>query len=275
MPHVIEPAYPGALGHYVNLGDFYERAQLHTHAGELISLKQRYQAAYARAYQCLRAAQEVRRNGESACQTEAALAKTKKRAKGILSRELKRRKGVRGTLHRRFLGAITCHGRLELGDSLRAQYKRIYEIEDHGGLAGELLRDLQEGVLAAGYNAIACLSADDPNRLAHLVVPELSLAFLTATGTAKKEKRPYRRVRMESMLEREELKLTRPKLRFSKRIAWELTADAIRELEKAKALHDEMEAVYHPFVNFKGIDRLTKELLEEIKALPLPSQAAL
>ena len=100
------------------------------------------------------------------------------------------------------------------------------------------------------------------------MVPELSLAFVTTWSHESLEKRPYRRIRMETMADKESLKENRSKLRFANRIAGELMDDGIRELQKAKAIHDEMEETYRPFVDFAGADRITKALIEEISSLP-------
>lgn len=264
----MEPAYPGVLAHYINLGDLYDRKGLRPHAAEFVRLKKRYQDCYTRAYQCLRAAKEVRRNGEKECSSPTALAKVSKRAKGILSREIRRKKGQKASVKKHFLGAITCQGLLCLYESVRCQCKRIYEIQDHGGLAHELLRELKDGIVEAGYDVTAFLSPEDPTRLEHLMVPELSLAFVSTLPHEPLEKRPYRRVRMETMADKESLKENRSKLRFANRIAGELMEDGIRELQKAKAIHDEMEETYRPFVDFAGADRMTKALIEEILSLP-------
>lgn len=266
-PHVMEPTYPGVVSHYINLGDSYDRVALREKAASFIAIKKRYQDCYIRAYQCLRAAREVRRNGEKECITPDVLAKVSKRTKGILSREVKRKKGVRGALTQRFLGAITCEGQFCLYESVESQCKRIYELQDNGGLAHEMLRELQEGILAAGYDVTAFLSPEDPTRLDHLMVPALSLAFLSSTTQRTPNKRPYRRVRMETMADRELWKTNRAKLRFANRIAGELVEDGIRELAQAKLLHDDLEAVFHSFVDFGKVETMTQDLLQEIQAM--------
>ncbi len=266
--HVTDPTYPGALGHYVSLGDFYDRKGLRAFGDELVELNQRYRASYARAYQCLRAAKEVRQNGEEPFWTAGAAAKIKKRVQGILSREVKRKKGQRGRVARRFLGGLTCQGHICLYGTMEAQYKRIYELQDFSGLGGQMLAELLGGIQAAGYDVIAWLSPEDPTVLEHLSVPELSLAFVTTRGSHSLEKRPFRRIRLESMAEGELLKEGRTRLRFSNRMAAELQKDGIRELQQAKELHDALEAIYHPFVDFAGVNKLTRALAEEIGKLP-------
>lgn len=266
-PHVIEPSYPGALGHYINLGKFYDRRALSGSGEELVRLTKAYKGCYTRAYQCIRAAREIRRKGEQVFLTATAIAKAEKRADGILSRELRKKAAGRGKEVRRFLGGITCEGELTLIDTVYTQCKRVYELQESCGLAPVMLSHIRERALAVGYDLVVCPSGEDPEKLAHILIPELSLAFVTTVGGAALEKRPYRRVRMDSIADRELLKEHRSKLRFASRMADELMKDGIRELRGAKAFHDQMEALYHPHVDFKGVDKLTGELTREILSL--------
>lgn len=265
--HVMEPEYPGVLGHYINLGMFYDRKRLRPLAEKQIELKEKYQASYKRAYQCLRAAHEVRSNGEQVFLTPMMVEKVTKRADGILSREIKRKKGKRGKEVKRFLGGITCQGLLCFYKTLESQCKRIYELQENCGVAHLLLQRLKESALDAGYDVMSFPSPEDPARLEHMMIPELSLAFITTMPNRALEKRPYRRIRMESMIDKEIFRVNRAKLRFAHRVANELMEDGMEALRQAKSFHDEMEAIYHPYVNFAGVNRVTKALIEEIEQL--------
>ncbi|MBP1757883.1 MAG: ATPase [Firmicutes bacterium] len=263
-PHVIEPSYPGALGHYINLGKYYDRKALRSSGEELVRLTKAYKSCYTRAYQCLRAAREIRRKGEQVFLTNTAISKAEKRADGILSRELRKKVGGHGKEVRRFLSGITCEGILSLHETVYSQCKRVYELQESCGLASVMLNRIREGALVAGYDLVVCPLGEDPEKLAHILIPELSLAFVTTVGGETLGKRPYRRIRMDTIADRELLKEHRSKLRFSNRMADELVKDGIRELRGAKAFHDQMEALYHPHVDFKGVDKLTAELTREI-----------
>lgn len=266
-PHVMEPAYPGVLGHYINLGAFYDRKMLAAHSEKLVEITRRYKEHYAAAYRCFHTANELRRHEESSFLTSAAFSKVEKRTQGILSREAKRRKERVGSVTHRFLSGLTCKGKLNLLETVYAQAKRIYELQESCGLAPIMLRMLEAGLTDAGYDVISAPAPEDPTKLAHLLVPELSLAFVTTQPGARLEKRPYRRIRMDSMADKELLQTKRNKLRFAGRIADGLTEDGMLQLKAAKAAHDEMEALYAPHMDFRGVDKLTKSLLAEIKLI--------
>ena len=106
-PHVVEPQYPGLVESYVDLGACYDRAALQAVGTELKGCMKGYKACYARAYRCLTAAAQLEEDGRALLLTPALEAKMAKRAKGILSRELKREGEQAGRSVQRFLGAVT------------------------------------------------------------------------------------------------------------------------------------------------------------------------
>lgn len=138
-PHVLDPAYTGATGHYIDLGAGYDRKTLFLMREEIIAAVQAYQACYPQAYRCIRGAEESWRRGRRPLHTEETMAKVQKRAAGILARELKGREEGIGRRTRRFLSGVTCQGRILLEDTISALCQRGYEIRDECGLSGPLL----------------------------------------------------------------------------------------------------------------------------------------
>ena len=64
-PHVVEPAYPAAVGRYVNLGQFYNVDRLKERRREIVACTNGYQAEYRKAYACLHACGDVyKRQGD-------------------------------------------------------------------------------------------------------------------------------------------------------------------------------------------------------------------
>ena len=86
----MEPKYPGLVERYVNLGDCYDRAGLQPLRQELMGCMKGYKACYQRAYRCLTAAAQIGEDLRSLLLTPALEAKMAKRARGILSREVKK-----------------------------------------------------------------------------------------------------------------------------------------------------------------------------------------
>jgi hypothetical protein len=263
-PHGMDPAYTGATGHYVDLGAGYDRAALFPLRKEIIEAAQAYQRCYPLAYRCIAGAEESRRRGCHALATEETRAKAKKRAKSILAKELKSSGTEPGQESRRFLSGVTCQGRFLLRGTLDRLCDRGYEIRDEAGLGDLLLAELREGFLAAGQRVITCPRPEDPKTLGHLILPDLALAFVT--GPSGRE--DFKVLRTESLVEKDTWQEGKSFLRLSNRVAEELMEEAVGHLAQAKAHHDDLEALYHPHVDFSLGEEKAEELIREILALP-------
>ncbi len=254
-PHVVEPKYPGVVERYINLGECYDRAGLQAVRGEIMACMKGYKGCYARAYRCLSAAAQIGEDVRALLSTPAAEAKMAKRAKGILAREVKKSGAQPGKAVQRFLGGITWQGLLCNFDTADALCSRVYELADTYGLAGYMLTHLAAGAMAAGYDVIACPSPMYPDRMEHLLIPALSLAFVSTTPALPYGGRPYRRIRLDAMADPEVLRRNRARLRFSRKVSSALLEEAVESLAQAKAMHDDLEGYYNPHVDFDEVYR--------------------
>lgn len=265
-PHVVEPVYPGAVESYVNLGDCYDRAALGAIRQDIMGCMTGYKDCYKRAYRCLAAAHEITGDMQTILTTDTLEAKAAKRAKGILSRELHGKSTQSGHSTQRFLDAVSHLGTIRYYGTAEVLCKRIYILEDSYGLAHLLLTHLLAGMTAAGYDVIACPSPMAPDRLQHLIIPGLSLAFLSSTPDLPYDKRPYRRIRMDAMTDPDLLRRSKTRLRFSRKVSAALVSEAVDSLAQAKAMHDDLERLYNPHVDFEQVYRIAEELAHEILA---------
>lgn len=225
-----------------------------------------YKGCYQRAYRCLTAAAQIGEDMRSALITPAVEAKLAKRTKGILAREVKKSGKEPGKAAQRFLGAITWKGIVCNFDTVDALCRRVYELSDSYGLGHVMLTHLATGAMAAGYDVILCPSPMWPDRIEHLLIPALSLAFVTSTPALPYGKRPYRRLRLDAMADQEVMRHLRARLRFSKKVSAALVEEAVESLAQAKAMHDELESLYNPHVDFDQVYRTAGEIVEELKA---------
>lgn len=250
------------------MGDCYDKQALWSLRGEITDCMSGYKGCYQRAYRCLGAAAEIIEDQRSALLTEALSHKLAKRARGILSREVPRRKGEEpGRVKQRFLGAITHRGPMTLYDTALAQCGRVYALTDNCGLAHELLIHLLAGVTAGGYDVVACPDPMAPDRLAHVIFPGLSLAFVTSSQENPWPHHAHRRLRLDAMADADVYRLNRPRLRFTKRVAAALLDEGIAGLGQAKEAHDRLEKLYNPYVDFDGVAQAADRLADQVLAL--------
>ena len=264
-PHVVEAKYPAVVERYVDLGQSYDAAGLQDIREEIIGAMDGYPACYQRAYRCLGAAERLREDMRAALLTDAAGEKLARRARGILARELRPRSGgQKGRVKQRFLGAVTHKGVLCLYDTAFAQCSRVYELADRDGLAHELLIHLLAGAVEGGYDAVACPNPMAPSRLAHLLVPQRGLAFVSTAGETALPRPADRRIHLDGAAEGDVLRRDRPRLHFARKVSAALIGEAVASLSQAKAMHDRLEALYNPYVDFDLVEETARQIGDEI-----------
>ena len=264
-PHVVEAVCPGAVDTYVDLSRYYDHNALQEVKSDLIAVTKEYKGHYTQAYRCLGAAGELHRNLIEAVDSDGLRQRLDKRAAGIISRELKKVPSCGKCTERRFLSAVTHRGVVHLWDTVATQAGRAYELVDNYGLAHRLLTSIHAAACSMGHYAVACPDPMAPDRLAHLILPDLSLAFVTSTTDAPWPYHSHRRLRLDAMAEEEVLKAGKPRLRFTRKVAGALTEEGISCLKRAKEAHDRLEGLYNPHVDFDSVtaeaDRLAEQIL--------------
>ena len=114
------------------------------------------------------------------------------------------------------------------------------------------MEQLHQAAVRNGWDTIVCPAPEEPQRMEHLLVPGLGLAFVSTRSGMEYGKKPYLRMRVDALAEPE----GKGRLRFQQRMVTALRADAVEALEDAKKYHDKLEAVYNPYVDFEGVRAL-------------------
>lgn len=266
-PHVVEPKYPGAVERYVNLGDCYDTHALARRKDEVMELMAGYQGAYRRAYRCLKGAGQLMEDNLELLETPELKEKIKKRARGIIAREIPKH-GNGGAISERFLSAVTCRGQVCLFETADTLCKRIYELADSYGLAHLLLEELLGAAVERGHDAVLCPDPMAPERLQHLLLPGLGVGFVTGSPELPYPGKPYRRIRLDAMADQEALRRQKARIRFSRKVSRALLDEGMETLAVEKQLHDELEKVYNPHVDFDRVYAMGQEIIDELAAFP-------
>ena len=267
-PHVLEPKFPGVVEQYVNLGSCYDHEGLQTVREEIMSCMTGYPACYRRAYRCLDAAFELSEDVRATLLTPQLSQRLSRRARGILRRELKpKRDEEKGQVTRRFLSAVTHKGPMTLFDTAAALCPRLYVLQDEYALGHELLMELLAGAVEGGYDVISCPDPMAPERLQHLLIPEIGLGFVTSTPACPYAGPCARRIRLDAAPEGVLVREARPRLRFALKVSAALLDEAVTSLAQAKQMHDELEGLYNPYVDFGRVKETADAISAEILSL--------
>ncbi len=238
-PHAAEPAIFGVNSDYVNLGSFCRLPISPVDAEQITSLSLRYKALYRQAYSFLAAAAALEQTEQRPAPADSAAAELDALLDTLpaAGTQSPRRES------RRFLHALSCKGDLRLSEEIRKAYRRILRVDD-------LL--LQRAAQRCGGNVVLCLSPLRPDTLEAVLLPDDSLAFVGSgwqlpTADTLTAANPC----MPADTETAALKAR-------------VLALALETLRQAKALHDEMEAIYGHYMDFAALTAYTDQVIAQL-----------
>jgi len=264
---VIEPTAPYVVEQYVNLGDCYDVVALRQHREQIVGLIAKHKDHMRSATRALCAADSLEDEMFTVVTSIEVVEKILKRVRGIIQRELGRTRGLNGKVTSRFLSAFTADGVVTQWDTVRELCDRIYVIEDSHGLSPFMLNQIYFAAVQSGHELIACYSPMEPERLAHILLPALRLAFVTSAPLHEYDAQPDRRVRLDACITAEERRLQRGRLRFLQKTRDALIIQATEAHKAAKVCHDALEAIYNPHVDFDMVRAQAARIAGEILAL--------
>ena len=261
-PHVQEPKYPGIRDQYLDLGTFYRSEEMAHLLPELSELKKKYKALYDRAYASLAAAAAVSIVGYPTITGEQESKTVLRRASGAAAREFGKKAGGSGGLRRRFLSAITCKGRIFLEKTIDSLCDRVYTLDNEYGLADVYISRIIQEASRRGLDCILCPDPLSPEKMEALLVPDLRLGFVTISSRRGYGGEAYRHIRLDAIIPSERIREMRPRFRSAAKLRDELLQEAVNTLAEAKAIHDQMERLYNPHLDFSGLYELADKHIE-------------
>ena len=259
-PHVIDPKFFAAGGDYVNIGQFCKLPMTTAEAEHIRELNRKYKARYAQAYELLSASECVHRAYSQNYIGEEKLLKAKRRADGILSRLKVGRAGSKTSEKTRFYSAISCTGCMFLKDEIRKLCPVIYELDDRLGAADEVLQHIKSEALRRGGSIIYAPSPLAPERADAVLLPGAGAAFIR--GDHKIEGAKH--IRLDAMADPDSIKNIRGIIREKERTETQLMNGAVNALRSAKELHDELESLYKPHMDFAALNKYIRTECKKI-----------
>ena len=187
----------------------------------------------------------------------------RRRAKSICTREFGTPgKGSEpGRCERLFLSAITCEGRIFFPETIAAHCARVYLLDDGCGLAEEFLRIVRAHAVRCGLDVLSCPDPLIPSRTQAVLVPSRGVGFLAGTPDDVPEGLTQRHIRLDVLPDPVRQRALRRTMRSDTRQQQLALASAVEQLRMANLLHNELEAVYRPCMDFAALTTFTDRYL--------------
>lgn len=257
-PHVADTHLAAVDSAYINLGTFYDYKAISEYKTELTELYRSCSANYKKAYALLAAAGELQTGWQDGFKASSEIEAAEKRASGIALREFGKRRKEKGRITYRFLSALTYQGPVAFPETMLALCDRFYVFENRLRLGSSALQRIVRAAQDSGQDVIVCPDPLVPEEIEAVLVPSLRLGFLSS-ATALGDIPESRHIRLDSLTDSARLKSIRSELRLCEKIKDSLTREASSALSDAKSVHDRIESIFNPHVDFDGIRALAQE----------------
>lgn len=267
-PHVMDPRAPGAVDEIVWLGQFWDEQSVRAHKQEILALQKDLELLFARAYRYLKAARVVYEDWESVNTEAMDFGKANLLAEQVIEENFSGLPVARraGRVRHLFASAITPDGMVNYLDTIVGNCSRRYVIEgDPGTGKSYLLEKVSKAAVERGLHVELYHCPLNPEKVEHVLIPGLSLALTKSiephTFTPRSDDTI---VDMNQCLDMEVVEKHYASLARASEAFSSLFNTAIHYIQQAKAHHDVLEGFYTPHVDFEGINRLRRQIVERI-----------
>lgn len=264
-PHIVDPVNPGAVDEILNFGDFWNERYFTSSRNSIISVNKQIGKVFKHAYRYIGAAKIVHDDWSSYNSEALSISKLnllKEDLKGEIFKDMP--VSSMGTDRHLFATAFTPNGIVTYVDSIADGYKRVYVLNGEPGTGKtNVLSFLCDEAQKRGLSPEVFHDPLIPERIEHLLLPELSIAILTSNEINKRNL-IGNQINMDDNLNKNLLKKHSQDIEEAKNTFNLLLDKGLATISKAKALHDELEKYYIPNMDFDKIDNKFNEIMNRL-----------
>lgn len=269
-PHVIEPSAPGAIEEYVNLGEAWNSEALRQHKATILKLNKKISEAFNTAYATFKEALEIHDEWELIYIQSMDFQKADELTSKLIEQFFGKMKlNKQSEVRHRFLGAATPAGAVDFVPNLTEDIQKRYFIKGRPGSGkSTMLKKLAKSAEERGIDVEVYHCGFDPHSLDMLIFREIGIVIFDST--APHEYFPSRDG--DEIIDMYELLISPGTDEiFAGRIETiagrykSKMKEAISHLAKAKQLHDELEGIYVPSMDFKKVEAIRERIASGIR----------
>lgn len=264
-PHILEPKFVGATDRIVNFGDAFDFNYLISKREKIIETSEKISDIYKRVYRYTKVLGTLKLDIEKLCNNSVNTEKVMKHAKKLCDKYIN--KTDKNSYHKGcFLSALTHKGIVEFTETINNLSDKVVAIIDEYGVVSELMiNEIIKHLNSSGYSFYIGYSPILPTKPQHIIIPELKLSFVTVSSEFKYDL-PCKKIYSSKFIDAEKLEQNKEKISFNQHAISQIEEKTILIMKEAKLQHDFLEKLYSPAVDFKKINQITYDILDDIKS---------
>ncbi|MCI9273475.1 MAG: hypothetical protein HFE39_05900 [Clostridiales bacterium] len=266
-PHTMDPRYPGVADTIVNMGDCWDTALLAQRKEQIIATTLHNSGMHQRSKRYLSACGSLHEDTIRVSRSSVNEQKAVNFAANLGKKFFGSKHTCKGKEKVRLLSGITPEGFIYFEDTISSQCSNVYFIEDEYDAVGSLLlTELKDHALQAGLDVVGSYCPMSPlNKMDALLIPSIDLAFAVSNSWHPLTSiEPYRTIHARRFIDHSILSTRRQRLSFNRKTQRILLNESIAYLAMAKAIHDELEALYADCMDYSKADQIYEKIIAEI-----------
>lgn len=249
-PHIVDPKCPGAVDVIINLGECWDKEKIAKNKAEIIEIGEKNSSYYKDAYRYLSAAKKLKKQSEivnmDLIEQELEILKAK------LSLEKTSKK--MGNERKAFLSAITPLGRINYTNTFAKKAKCVYKVKEGSTKTAQVfMMRLADMLKCIGYDirTFYCpMSPDD--KIEHIYVNDVLFSI----------ENEYHNIVDDGHV----IKFNDKEIDNFDLEQYNLLLKRAEDMIKsAKKLHDDLEQLYVPYMDFEKVEGLCNKVISSIK----------
>lgn len=262
-PHTIDPVIPGAVDEIINLGVFLDKTKLSNQKEQIIEINKRKSLFYKSAYRYLESANLILEEMQSIYDEVTDSQKYSVLCEEVLntfsSLQPASNHDCTGKIRKLFSEAYTSSGYITHTDTLCQDRKVWAIVGENTNYSSKLLDSIVVESLKEGLNVESFYTPLNPNKLQHVLIPELNLMIIS---TKEQLDNKYDKIiNLHGLMKEELLKTYNPEITSNQILYDKLINNALEKLGETKKQHESLEAIYKQCMNFEGVDKCFEEVL--------------
>jgi Cdc6-like AAA superfamily ATPase len=265
-PHVVDPINPGAVDEILNMGDNWNEPGFKQYRKNIIEINKEVGKTFKRAYKYISAAKLVHDDWSNLNAEALNLSKLSKFKEDMKDQLFKTPLSSYGYDRHLFATAFTPNGIVTFVDTLYAGYENVFILKGGPGTYKTNVLDfLSKEALKRGFSVEIFNDPLIPERIEHVLIPDLSLALLTSNEINNRGFKGTE-INMSDFQNSYTLNKNIPEMKDSIDNFYTLLNKGLKLISSAKVLHDNMEKYYVPNMDFQKVNATVESVINKLLA---------
>lgn len=263
-PHIVDPKNPGVVDEIINLGGFWDEDGIRKNKDKIMKRNKEVGESFKRAYRYIKAAYLLYQDSSEMIKQSVSISRINKVSQKFIDIIFKDKEisDKMGKDRKLFASAITPKGLVHYLSTV-LDTNKVYSISGKPGTGTEVfLEKIKSAALERAFNVESFYCALDPLKLEHLTIKELDISFTTSNEYHSVDVKFEECIDFDKFINKSFI--NELVLEENKQNLGILLGVAIKNIAKAKNIHDDVEAYYISNMDFEAVQLCLESTMAKI-----------